>query len=82
MDSTAFHELIALARNTAAELAATEKKVSAFKDELAHQDHQAQLNASSAVSRSITITPKPSGWIPEAKPRTTRRGPPLSGSNL
>ena len=61
MDSAAFHELIALARDTAAELAATENKVSAFKDELAHQDHQAQLNASSAVSRLITITPKVSG---------------------
>ena len=75
MDSTAFQELIALARNTAAELAATEKKVSAFKDELAHQDHRAQLNASAAMSRSITITPKPinSGWIPEGKPSTTRR---------
>ena len=73
MDSTAFQELIALARDTAAELAATEKKVSAFKDELAHQDHQAQLYASSAVSRLITITPKPSGWIPEAKPSKTRR---------
>ena len=46
MDSAAFQEIIALARGTAAELAATEKKVSAFKDELAHQDHQAQLNAS------------------------------------
>ena len=75
MDSTTFQELIALARNTAAELAATEKKVSAFKDELAQQDHQAQLNASSAVSRSITITPKSSGWIPEAKARTTRKAP-------
>ena len=75
MDSAAFHELIALARDTAAELAATEKKVSAFKDELAHQDHRAQLNASAAMSRSITITPKPinSGWIPEGKPSTTRR---------
>jgi hypothetical protein len=45
MDSAAFQQLIALARDTAAELAATEKKVSAFKDELAHQDHRAQLNA-------------------------------------
>ena len=43
MDSAAFQQLIALARDTAAELAATEKKVSAFKDELAHQDHRAQL---------------------------------------
>ena len=75
MDSAAFQELIALARGTAAELTATEKKVSAFKDELAQQDHRAQLNASAAMSRSITITPKPinSGWIPEGKPSTTRR---------
>ena len=46
MDSAAFEELIVLARHTAAELAAAEKKVSAFKDELAHQDHQAQLQTS------------------------------------
>ena len=45
MDSAAFQELIALARGTAAEVAATEKKVLAFKDELADQDHRAQLNA-------------------------------------
>jgi hypothetical protein len=64
MDSTAFQELIALARDTAAELAATEKKVSAFKNELAHQDHRAKLNASPALSRSITIIPKRSGWVP------------------
>ena len=73
MDSTTFQELIALARNTAAELAATEKKVAAFKDELAQQDHPAQLNAGPAMSRSITIIPNPSGWIPEDKPSTTRR---------
>ena len=73
MDSDAFQELIALARGSAAELAAAEKKVSAFKDELAHQDHQAQLNARPAMSRPITITPKPSGWIPADKPSTTRK---------
>jgi hypothetical protein len=67
MDSAAFQELIALARGTAAELATAEKKVSAFKDELAHQDHQARLNARPAKSRSITINPKRSGWIPEGK---------------
>jgi len=75
MDSAAFHELIALARGTAAELGAAEKKVSAFKDELAHQDHQSQLNASADRSRSITINPKRSGWIPEGKPSTTVHGP-------
>ena len=47
MDSAAFQELIALARGTAADLTATEKKVSAFKDELAQQDHRAQLTADS-----------------------------------
>jgi hypothetical protein len=75
MDSAAFQELIALARDTAAELAATEKKVSAFKDELAHQDHQAQLDARPANSHPITIAPKAinSGWIPADKPSTTRK---------
>jgi hypothetical protein len=70
MDSAAFQEIIALARGTAAELAAAEKKVSAFKDELADQDHQAQLNAAPAMSRSITINPKLSGWIPALKDKT------------
>ena len=79
MDSAAFEELIALARGTAAELAAAEKKVSAFKDELAHQDHQSQLNASADRSRSITINPKRSGWIPEGKPSTTLSVRPLKG---
>jgi hypothetical protein len=75
VDSAAFQELIALARDTAAEVAATEKKVSAFKDELAHQDHRAQPNASPAIPRPITITPKTinSGWIPAGKPSTARR---------
>jgi hypothetical protein len=72
MDSAAFQQVIALARGTAAELAATEKKVSAFKDELADQDRQAQLNAAPAMSRSITINPNSSGWIPADKPSTTR----------
>jgi hypothetical protein len=75
MDSAAFQELIALARATAADLAATEKRVSAFKDELADQDHRAQPIVSPAISRPITITPKSinSGWIPVGKPSTTRR---------
>ena len=75
MDSAAFQQLIALARDTAAELAATEKKVSAFKDELAHQDHRAQLNASAAYVSFDNDYSKPinSGWIPEGKPSTTRR---------
>jgi hypothetical protein len=68
MDSAAFQEIIALARGTAAELAAAEKKVSAFKDELAQLDRQ---DASPAMSRSITINTKASGWIPEGKPSKT-----------
>jgi hypothetical protein len=73
MDSAAFQDIIALARGTAAELAATEKKVSAFKDELAqdHDSHQAQLNASLAMYRPMTINPRRSGWIPVAKPNRT-----------
>ena len=79
MDSAAFQELIALARATAADLAATEKKVSTFKDELAQQDHRAQLNASPAISRSITINPKRSGWIPEGKLNMTLSARPPKG---
>ena len=79
MHSAAFQELIALARGTAAELAAAEKKVSAFKDELAHQDHQSQLDASADRSRSITINPKRSGWIPEGKPSKPSTTRPLKG---
>jgi hypothetical protein len=81
MDSAAFQRLIALARDTVAELAATETTVSAFKDELAHQDHPAQLNASHAMSRSTTIAPKRFGWIPQDKPSTTGRGL-LRGASL
>jgi hypothetical protein len=75
MDSAAFHELVALARGTAAELIATETKVSAFKDELAQQDHRAEPNAKPATSRPTTITPKAinSGWIFADKPSTTRK---------
>jgi hypothetical protein len=74
MDSASFQELIALARDTAADLAATEKKVSALKDEFDSQDNRAQLNASAAM-RQITIIPKPinSGWVPADKPTTTRK---------
>ena len=67
MDAAAFQEIIA--RGTAAELSAAEKKVSAFKDELAQLDRQA---ASPAISRSITINPKRSGWIPADKPSPAR----------
>jgi hypothetical protein len=74
MDSAAFQEIIALVRGTAAELAAAEKKVSAFKDELAQQDHQAP---SPTMSRSITINTKASGWIPEGKPSRTLSPRPL-----
>jgi hypothetical protein len=80
MDSAALQELIALARDTAAELAAAEKKVSAFKDELAHQD---QLNARPTMSHSITINPKRSGWIPEDKLNTNLSArPPKAKSEL
>jgi hypothetical protein len=74
MDTAAFQEIIALARGTAAELSAAEKKVSAFKDELAQLDHQ---TASPAMSRSITINPKRSGWIPADKPSMTLSSRPL-----
>jgi hypothetical protein len=73
MDSAAFQEIIALARGTAAELSAAEKKVSAFKDELAQLDHPVP---NPAMSRSIAINTKASGWIPEGKPSTAR---PLKG---
>jgi hypothetical protein len=38
MDSTAFHELIAQVRGSAAALAEAEQRVAAFKDGLAQQD--------------------------------------------
>jgi hypothetical protein len=51
MDSTAFHELIAQVRGTAAALAEAEQKVAAFKVELAQQEHGAQLDT--ALQRAI-----------------------------
>jgi len=66
MDNTAFHELVAQVRGTAAELAQAEQKVAAFRTELAQQEHGAQLDASSALLRSIDPMPKcaNSGWLP------------------
>jgi hypothetical protein len=61
MDSTAFHELIAHVRGTAAELALAEQKVAAFKAELAQQERGAQLD--SARQRAIRPIPRrQSGW--------------------
>jgi hypothetical protein len=63
MDSTAFHELIAQVRGTAAELAEAEQKVAAFKAELAQQEHGAQLDC--ARQKAIRPIPKRnSGWLP------------------
>ena len=75
MDSTAFHELIAQVRDTAAALAEAEQKVAAFKAELAQQEHGAQLDASSALLRAVKPIPKrvSSGWLPAMdKPSPTR----------
>ena len=58
MDITAFNELIALARETAASLAQAEQKVAAFKEELAEQAKDAQCNAAAAPVRSIKSIPK------------------------
>jgi hypothetical protein len=65
MDITAFNELIALARGTAASLAQAEQKVAAFKDELAEQAKDAQGNAAVAPVRAIKSIPKRtnSGWV-------------------
>jgi hypothetical protein len=66
MDITAFNELIALARQTAASLAQAEQKVAAFKTELAEQAQDAQCNATAAPVRPIRSIPKraSSGWVP------------------
>jgi uncharacterized protein YhaN len=71
MDSTAFHELIAQIRGTAAELAEAEQKVAAFKAELAQQEHGAQLDA--ALQRAIRSIPKrvTSGWLPATSQKRT-----------
>jgi hypothetical protein len=60
MNSTAFRELIAQIRDTAAALAETEQKVAAFKTELAKQEQEngAQLDASSALLKSMKPIPK------------------------
>jgi hypothetical protein len=66
MDTTAFDELIAQVRGTAAALAEAEQKVAAVKTELAQQAHGAQLNARSALLMAVKPTPKRvnSGWLP------------------
>jgi hypothetical protein len=74
MDSTAFHELIAQVRGTAAELAEAEQKVAAFKAELAQQEHGAQLD--SALQKAIRPIPKhvKSGWLPSTATHMQREG--------
>jgi hypothetical protein len=69
MDSTAFEELIAQVRGTAAALAEAEQKVAAVKAELAQQVQGGQLDARSALSRAVKpLPPLPkrvsSGWLP------------------
>ena len=66
MDSTAFDELIAQVRGTAAALAEAEQKVAAFKAELAQQEHGAQLDARSVLLSAVKPIPKrvSSGWMP------------------
>ena len=65
MNNTAFHELIAQVRGTAAALAEAEQKVAAFKAELAQQDHGTRLDASSALQiRTPLAKRSSSGWVP------------------
>jgi hypothetical protein len=65
MNNTAFQELIAQIRGTAAELGKAEQKVAAFKAELAPQALGGQLD--SAPQRTIQPIPKRnSGWLPAA----------------
>lgn len=81
MDSTAFHELIAHVRGTAAELAAAEQKVAAFKAELAQQEQGDQLDA--ALQRAIGPIPnRSSGWLPAADtPSRPSTGPVARGAS-
>jgi hypothetical protein len=65
LDSTAFHELIAQVRGTAAALAEAERRVAAFKVELAQQDGGAQLDAGAAQPIRPPIAKRgSSGWVP------------------
>jgi hypothetical protein len=65
MDSTAFHELIAQVRGSAAALTEAEQRVAAFKAELAQQDRGAQLHVSSAQPIRTPIAKRGnSGWVP------------------
>jgi len=74
IDSTAFHDLIAQVRSTAAELAEGEKKVAAFKAELSQQEYRVRLDASSALLKSIEPLSKRanSGWVPATDNGYTR----------
>ena len=74
MDITAFHELIAQARDSAAALAEAERKVAVFKAELAQQNQDARPDVGSAPSRSIRLAPKRanSGWVPAEKQSPTK----------
>ena len=65
MDSTALQELIAQVRSTAAELAATEQRVSSFTAELAQMDRVAQQDVKPAQQNRTPIAKRgTSGWVP------------------
>jgi len=66
MDITAFNELVAQVRESAASLAQAEQRVAAFKAELAEQAKDAERSVSAAPVRSIRSIPKraSSGWVP------------------
>ena len=74
MDITAFQELIAQARDSAAALAEAEQKVAAFKAELAQQNQEARLAGDAAPPKPIQLAPKRlnSGWVPVDKPSPTK----------
>ena len=66
MDTTALDELIAQVRGTVTALVEAEGKVAAVKAELSDQAYKARLDASSALVKAVTPTPKAagSGWLP------------------
>jgi hypothetical protein len=74
MDIAAFQELIAQARDSAAALAEAERKVAAFKAELAQQNQEVRLAAGAAPPQPIKLAPKRlnSGWVPADKPNPTK----------
>jgi len=69
MDSTAFHELIARVRGASATLVEAERKVAAFKAELAQQENGTRLDTSPAPQKAIRAPivrrSGSSGWVPE-----------------